>query len=126
MKQSTRRNCIMYLCYWIYFVGSGIPRSSKRGMDQLNRLQSISARWSCPSAQVSIYKYSGAVDERHRSGTSLAIDWYNVQYFQRHATGYLNVMFSTKGLIVGAGRKPRKQIMLCIVCLNNKHSSLFL
>ena len=43
------------LCYWIYFVGSGVPRSSKRGMDQLNRLQSISARSSYPSARVSIY-----------------------------------------------------------------------
>jgi len=33
----------------------------------------------------------------------LAIDWYKVQYFQHHAAGYLNVMFSTKGLIVAAG-----------------------
>jgi hypothetical protein len=51
---------------------------------------------------VCVYMHNRAVNERPRSGPSFAIDCYNIWCFHQHTAGYLNVMFSTKGLIVAA------------------------
>jgi len=45
--------------------------------------------------------------ERPRNAPSLAINLYKLQCFQRHTAGYLNVMFSTRGLVVADGCRKK-------------------
>jgi hypothetical protein len=47
--------------------------------------------------------YRKDVNIHPRNSTSLAIDWSNVQCFHHHTASFLNLMFSTKVLIIAAG-----------------------
>ena len=106
MKQSAPETAPLVCDNQIYFVGSGVPNNSMRGTDWLNRMQSITARHSFASKWVYIYIYTSYIAGLSTNVPGVALLWplvdTKVLCFQHHTAGCLNVMFSTKVLIVAA------------------------